>query len=422
MMSMQIPELLIPAGTLKKLEVALAYGADAVYAGVANFSMRPQSASFTEEDLRTAVALVHAQGKKIYIGINSLIMQEELVSLREWLQQTADIPFDAIIIGDPAVMVLVREIRPDVEIHISTQMSTANALAAKFWKQYGAKRVILARECSLADAKAIALDSGIPIEIFVHGAMCMAVSGRCLLSAFMTGYSASRGQCKHTCRWDWQLVEAQRPGQVIPVFETGKEMVFLGSADLCLLEHIPEIVQSGVASVKVEGRMKGEYYVAAITRAYRAALDAYQANPQNWKIDPSWLEDVNSVSHLEYSTGFAFGYPKDNRLSLQAKYHKNENYLYAGIVETVEQDANTVLIKYPFRIGDTLEWIGPGHTGGEIQVRSMTAEDGEPVEQSNPGATIRISFGPDNALLPLSILRLRKKEKVASFQQNTVNS
>lgn len=410
-MALQLPELLIPAGTLRKLQTALAYGADAVYAGAANFSMRPDSASFTVDDLRVAADLVHAKNKRLYIGINSLIMQGELDSLRAWLNETRDIAIDAIIIGDPAVLMLVQELRPDVEIHISTQISTANALAAKFWKANGASRIILARECSLEDAKSIAQDSGIPAEIFIHGALCMAVSGRCLLSALMTGYSASRGQCKHTCRWDWQLVEKQRPGQAIPIFETNKETVFLGSADLCLIEHIPDVVQSGVASVKVEGRMKGEYYVAAITRAYRAALDAYKQDPVNYQTNPAWVEDVNSVSHLEYSTGFAFGYPKNNRHALQAKYHQNEMYDYAGIIESIEDDGYTVLIKNPFRIGETLEWIGPGYTGGELQVRSMTDPDGEPVIQSNPQTVIKITFDSSISLPEHAVLR-RKKRKL----------
>ncbi len=409
---MKLPELLIPAGNLSKLRVALAYGADAVYVGAAGFSMRPDEASFSIDDLAQAVKLCNQAGRKLFVGVNSLLFPGDLEPVRTWLRDTAEIDFDAIIVADPGCLQLVREIRPDLEIHISTQLSTANPASAKFWAHAGASRVVLARECTIADAAEIAADNDIAVEMFVHGAMCVAVSGRCLLSAFLAGKNASQGQCKHSCRWEWQLVEEKRPGETIPVFETGRETVFLGSKDLCLLEHLPKLVSAGVASLKVEGRMKGEYYVGVVTRVYRAALDALAAKGDKYEPDPAWLAELETVTHQPYSTGFAFGYPAENPESLQTNVRLGGTYNVAGIVQPDTEGSNRrtikILVKRPFGTGDTIDWIGPAMAEGRLVVKKIQNADGEEIIKTHPGNIVSIEIEDSARDIPAwALLRCR---------------
>lgn len=397
-MTIQLPELLIPAGTFRKLQVAIEYGADAVYVGAAGFSMRPDQSAFDANGLEEAVDYTHQKQKRIYVGINSLIMQEEMSALQVFLQETKHIPFDALIVADPGALMLVRQIRHDVEIHISTQMSTANTLAAKFWKEAGASRVVLARECTLDETQRITEESELPVEIFVHGTMCMAISGRCLLSAYTTGHDASKGDCKNTCRWQWEVSESKRPNESFPVLQTEKNTVIFSSKDLCLLEHIPAVVQSGAASLKIEGRMKSEYYVGAVTRAYRAALDSYASDPGHFVVDPSWIVDVNSVRHHPYSSGFAFGYPHEAPETLQSPKAEPGTYQFVGIIKDVVDQAYLIDMKNPVVVNETLEWIGPGSKSGTARIASITDVKGKPLERANPGSQVYIKLADDISL------------------------
>lgn len=385
----------------------MAYGADAVYAGAAGFSMRPDSASFDEQDLATGVKEAHALSKRFYVALNSLLFPADIGTLQQWLTRTADIPFDAMVLSDPGALRAVRAVRPEMPIHISTQASTANPGAAAFWREAGANRVILARECTLADAAMISSGDPIEVEIFVHGAMCMAVSGRCLLSAHLCGSSASAGKCKHTCRWEWQLVEQKRPGEALPVFETGRETIFLGSTDLCLIDHIPELVRSGIASLKIEGRMKGEAYVATVTRAYRLAVDAFAADPDGYATDPRWRSELEAISHRPYSTGFAFSQRPDT--SVQTMNRPVSESEVAGIVMDAPSPTQAVDVKTPFSAGEELEWIAPGKKTGLTRVGEIVGPDGEERERSHCGTRVRTSFSP--SALPLySILRRRIRD------------
>ncbi|ACF13624.1 peptidase U32 [Chloroherpeton thalassium ATCC 35110] len=408
-MPVKLPELLIPAGDLSKLRMALAYGADAVYVGASGFSMRPDGVSFSPETLREALQLVKAHGKKLYVAINSMLFDEDIDLIRTWLHETKDIAFDALIVSDAGAFSLIQEIRPEINIHISTQMSTANTPAARFWKKLGAERIVLARECTLAQAKAIAAESGIEVEVFVHGAMCVAVSGRCLLSAYFCGKSGSKGVCKQSCRWEWQLVEQKRPDETIPVFETERETIFLGSKDLCLIEHIPLLVQSGVNSLKVEGRMKNEFYVASVTRAYRAALDSYAKNPDTYTFDPAWLKDLEAISHRLYSTGFAFGYPSDAPDSLQTHNKYIGTALTQGFVEEVSGVWHKISVKNPFCVGDALEWIAPKTPAGRVRIAEIRDEKSRPSERAICGKHVQVRFENDVVLSALTIFR-REKE------------
>ncbi len=383
-----IPELLLPAGTPQKLKAAIDYGADAVYAGVAGFSMRPDGAALTIEQFSEAATYVHARGKRIYAALNIMAFNSDLAEIRGWLRAMREIQLDALIVGDAGVFRLAREERPDLPIHISTQLGVANAESACFWRDGGAERVILAREATLKDAAEIREQAGIEVEVFVHGAMCVAVSGRCLLSAFMTGKSGSRGQCKHACRWEYQLVEEIRPHESMPIYETDRETVMLGSKDLCLIEYIPELVASGVTSIKVEGRMKSEYYVAVVARVYRDALDAYARDPENFCFQERWLKELDAVSHRPYDTGFAFGYTADDPARLQAENVYSMTRELAGIVE----EDGKIFVKNPFRSGDTLEWIAPGWQEGEIMIKEVTSLTGASWECARPAEYALISF------------------------------
>jgi putative protease len=401
---MEAPELLIPAGNMLKLKIALAYGADAVYVGAAGFSMRPDEAAFTVSELAEAVELAHKLGRRLYVGINSLAFGADLLALAEWLAETKNIAFDAMIVADPGVFTLVREKRPDVEVHISTQLSTANTLAARFWQDAGAARVVLAREATLADAAEIAA-AGVPVEVFVHGAMCVAVSGRCLLSAHLVGKSGNRGVCKHTCRWEWQLVEQKHAGSSVPIFETGKETIFLGSTDLCLLEHLPKLIEAQVASLKVEGRMKGEYYVGAVTRAYRAALDAYFADPAGYEFNRAWQAELESVSHRPYDVGFAFGYPEKNPERLQIHNSNEATHQIAALVLGSENGQMRMLTKNPFRVGEKLEWIGPEWSGGNVTISLIVGPDGRSREAAHCGTEVIVELSDRIELPDYAILR-----------------
>ena len=404
-MSGRIPELLAPAGNLSKLRTALAYGADAVYVGATGFSMRPDKAAFAPDALAEAVTYTHAHKKKIYVAINTLMFEEEIDSLGQWLSDTAGIPFDAVIISDPGAMALVRKRRPGIPIHISTQASTANAAAAEFWKDAGASRVVLSRECTLDQASRIASNTDMEVEIFIHGAMCVAISGRCLLSAHLCGHSGSRGNCKHSCRWEWQLVEQKRPGESITVFENGRQTIFLGSKDLCLIEHIPHLLKSGVSSLKMEGRMKSEYYVATVTRVYRAALDRYAEAPRGYEIDSQWLRELDAVSHRPYCTGFAFGYPDENPDALQTHNFTVGTSQIHGLVAGVTGPIHTVSVKNRFSIGDQLEWIGPEMATGTVWVEKIRDESGTPLSVSQSGRNFKVSFWNEVSLPDFAILR-----------------
>ena len=403
-----LPELVLPAGNVSKLRFALAYGADAVYVGAAGFSMRPDEASFTAAPLRHGVQAAHAAGKRIYVGINCLMSQGDLEPLGQWLEETRDLAMDAVIVADLGALALVRELRPQLPVHISTQLSTANTHAAALLARLGASRVVLARECPLADAAVIARDGAVETEVFVHGAMCVAVSGRCLLSAHLCGASGSKGACKHSCRWEWQLVEQKRPGEAVPVFETDRGTVLLGSTDLCLIEHLPAVLDSGVHALKVEGRMKSEHYVATVARTYRAALDTWAADPEGYRFDPAWMPALEAVSHRPFATGFAFGYPQDRPAALQTHNHPVSTHLVNGYIDAVDDVSHAVTVKNPFDRGDRLEWIAPGQESGEVTVETIIGPDGEPAARAHCGTSVRVRFAEAGALPPLTILRRQK--------------
>ncbi|MBU0678391.1 MAG: U32 family peptidase [Verrucomicrobia bacterium] len=392
---------------MSKLRTALAYGADAVYVGAAGFSMRPKAASFTPEVLAEALAHTRRCGKKLYVAMNSMLFDEDFDLLANWLEQTRNLPFDALIIADPGAFDLAREIRPELKLHVSTQLNSANARSAAFWKRAGAERIVLARECSLEQARIIAEQSGMDVEVFIHGAMCVAVSGRCLLSAHLCGQSASRGVCKQSCRWEWEVVEKNRPDAPMSVVETDRETIFFGSTDLCLIQHIPELFKSGAMSFKIEGRMKSEFYVATVVRVYRAALDRYAADPENYVYDPTWMEELESVSHRPYATGFAFGYPDKEPQTLQTDSRPVSTCETLGFIHQSNGDRYTVSAKHIFSPGDEIEWIGPDMRGGSVTVAHLVNAKGKPIEKTHCGADAVVEFEGNPHLPEHAILRRR---------------
>jgi U32 family peptidase len=302
-------ELLAPAGSYEKLVMAIHYGADAVYLGGKEFSLRSFSGNFTVEELHEAIDYAHAHGVKVYLAVNSFSRNHEQAGIMDYLDQVAEMKPDALIIADPGVLMSAKKRLPGLPIHLSTQANTTNFNSALFWQSLGVKRINVARELSLKEIREIADHCTIEIEAFVHGAMCISYSGRCLLSSFMTRRDSNRGLCSHPCRWRYAVMEETRPGKYFPIVEDGGYSYIFNSSDLCMLAHIPEMVTAGIDSLKIEGRMKGINYLASVVKVYREAIDAYSENPDTYHVKKEWLAELSRISHRTYCTGFYLGDP-----------------------------------------------------------------------------------------------------------------
>ena len=388
-------ELLSPAGNMEKLRAALRFGADAVYLAGKCFGMRSAADNFTDEELAEAARLVHARGKKLYLTVNTMPHGGEYPRLREYVLSLRDIGIDAMILTDLGVLATVRELLPDMEIHISTQSSIVSPAAAKAWAALGAKRLVLARELTLNEVRAIreALPEEIELEAFVHGSMCVSYSGRCMLSNHFTGRDANRGACTQPCRWNYTIVEEKRPDERLPVIENENGTFIMASKDMCMLRHIPELIEAGVTSFKIEGRMKSAYYTAVITNAYRMAIDAYQNDPRAYTFDEKWYREVESVSHREYCTGYWFDDVRKNpQLCRETGYIREKAYFAAateqeplpeGMVRETDQG---VLCRFRQRnklsLGDTAELLTPGRVGIPTVITELYDEAGTPIESA----------------------------------------
>jgi putative protease len=400
---MNIPELLAPAGNLEKLKIAIHYGADAVYLGGKAFGLRNLADNFSIEEMKEGIAYAHDRNVKVYLTVNSYPSNDQLEALATYLQETAPLPFDALIAADPGVIRMIREIAPDRVIHLSTQANSVNWQAVKFWEDQGICRINLAREMSLDAVAETAAKTSVELELFAHGAMCISYSGRCLLSSVMSGRNANKGECSHPCRWGYSLVEETRPGEYFPVMEDETGTFIFNSRDLCLIEHLPEILKSGVSSLKIEGRMKGIYYVASVVRAYRAALDAIKAEGNDYRLRLEWLEELCKISHRGYTTGFLFGQPKDVGQEYEAAYLRS--HLFVGVVERMNSDGTfTVGVRNRIKTGDSLEIMGPGMRNDSITVTRMTDEKGNSVEVANPNQKVIMALPPATA--PYDLLRV----------------
>jgi putative protease len=386
------PELLAPAGNMEKLKIALHYGADAVYLGGHSFGLRNKADNFSLEEMALALDLCHKRGVKAYLTINSYPRNEMMDALEVYLKSVAALPFDAYIVADPGVIELVRSISPDRELHLSTQANTINLHSARFWQRQGICRINMAREMSLDNIReTVTAVPDMEFEAFVHGALCISYSGRCLISSMLTGRDANQGECTHPCRWSYHLVEESRPGEYFPVVEDETGTFIFNSRDLCLLEQIPALVESGVASLKIEGRMKGINYVASVLRVYRQALDEYLADPAGWHCRPEWLTELAKLSHRGYTTGFLFGEPRSVGQEYDSAYIRSHEFV--GLVEECHEDNTTVIeARNRIRVGDQLEFIGTGMRTDSYTVEKLellaTSGKREPVESVNPNQRV----------------------------------
>lgn len=378
-----MPELLSPAGNFEKLKAAIRYGADAVYCAGQAFGMRASAGNFTLDELAEAAEYVHARGRRMHITVNTMPRDGDYPRLREYLTALREVKPDALIVADLGVMAEVRRILPDVELHVSTQASVVSAAACAAYASLGASRVVLARELMLDEIRAIRanLDPAVSLETFIHGSMCISYSGRCGLSYALTGRDANRGACTQPCRWNYAIVEEKRPDEPMPI-ESGESGTFIfSSKDMCMIEHIPELLAAGIDSFKIEGRMKSAYYTAVVTNAYRMAIDAYQANPNTYRYDPAWLRELESVSHREYCTGYFFDDPAvvDHRCT-QPGYLREKAYLATvrdydsatGIATFVQHNKATR--------GDTVELLTPGRVGQPFTLGTLWDEAGSEID------------------------------------------
>lgn len=370
-------ELLAPAGDMERLTMALHYGADAVYLAGTQFGMRASAGNFNEEQLREAVRLAHSMGRRVYVTCNTLPREDELASLPGYLEFLQDAEADALIIADIGVLELAKKYAPKVAKHISTQFGVINSAAANTLYALGADTVVLARETPLEDIKKIRRNTPpeLRLEVFVHGAMCVSFSGRCLLSNYLTGRDANRGQCAQPCRWKYHLVEEKRPGEYFEISEDGGTHI-MNSRDMCMIEHIPELIDAGIDSFKIEGRMKSSYYAAVVTNAYHHAIDAAVTGAP---LDPLWVEEVNKVSHRPYTTGFYFGEP--------GQYYHDATYFtdadVAAVVEDCDADGNAVLYqRNKFYRGDELELLTTDAAPVKFTVEHMYNSEGEEIDDT----------------------------------------
>ena len=388
-------ELLSPAGNMEKLRAALRFGADAVYLAGKGFGMRSAADNFTDEELALAAQYVHERGKKLYITVNTMPHGGEYPRLRAYLSGLAGVGIDAMIVTDLGVFSTVRELLPDMELHISTQSSIVSPAAAKAWAALGAKRLVLARELTLREVHAIrqALDPSVELEAFVHGSMCVSYSGRCMLSNQFTGRDANRGACTQPCRWNYTIVEEKRPDEHLPVIENENGTFVMSSKDMCMLRHVPELIEAGVSSFKIEGRMKSAYYTAVITNAYRMAINAYQKDPQGYTFDEALYREVESVSHREYCTGYWFDDVRETpQLCKDPGYIREKAYFAAAIEQTdpptglEKENAAGVLCRFRQRnklsLGDSAELLTPGKVGLPCKITELYDETGTPIESA----------------------------------------
>ena len=404
-------ELLAPAGDLEKLKTAIDFGADAVYFGGEVFSLRAGAGNLSNDEIREAMEYIHDKDRKGYMTINIYPHNEDIEPLREYISSIKDIPIDAYIVSDPGVIALIKEQIPDAEIHLSTQANTTNYVTANFWAALGVKRIVAAREMSLEELKTMSesLPEGTDVEAFVHGAMCISYSGRCLMSNFMTGRDANMGACTHPCRWKYSIVEEKRPGEYYPIEEDSHGSYIMNSRDLCMLDGIPDLAAAGVSSLKIEGRMKSAYYVATVVSAYRTALDHYLADPDNYQYDPAWFTELCKASHREFTHGFYYNKPSAEDQNYQSSDYIRE-YSFVGMVKGVEPETGFALVEQrnKFSIGDEIEIFGPGVPFTKEVITEMYNQEGEPVESApHPQQIIKLKLS--TPVKENYILRMKKQ-------------
>ena len=378
------PELLIPASNLEVLKVAVMFGADAVYIGGEAFGLRAKAKNFSKDDMAAGIRFAHEHGVRVHVTVNILAHNDDLEGVREYLCELKELKPDALIIADPAIFEMAKEICPDIERHVSTQANNTNYGTYNFWWKQGAKRVVSARELSLKEISEIRkhIPEEMEIESFIHGAMCISYSGRCLLSNFFTGRDANKGACTHPCRWKYAVVEEKRPGQYMPVYENERGTYIFNSKDLCMIEHIPEMIEAGIDSFKIEGRMKTALYVATVARTYRLAIDDYLKDPKLYEEHMLWyLDQISNCTYRQFTTGFYFGKPDETSQIYDSNTYVRE-YTYLGIIGKESDGRYRIEQRNKFSVGETIEIMKPDGQNIETVVRAIINEDGETQESA----------------------------------------
>lgn len=396
-------ELLAPAGDLEKLKMAIIYGADAVYLGGEAFGMRKASKNFSLDQIREGVEFAHDRGKKVYVTLNIVPHDKDMEGIEDYAKELEEAGVDAFIVSDPGMFTVIKRTTPNMEIHISTQASVTNHETIMFWHGLGVRRIVLARELSLEEITNITnrLPDDMDIECFVHGAMCMSYSGRCLISNYMTGRDANMGDCAQPCRYKYHVVEEKRPGQYFPIEEHAEGTFLFNSKDLCMLEHLPEVIEAGIHSLKIEGRVKSSYYVATVIRSYRMAIDAYLKDPENYKYDPAWLTEIQKVSHRDFTTGFFFKKPgTEDHVYGTSSYLRG--YDFVGMVLDYDKESGIATVEQRNRmfVGEEIEIFGPGKDFFVQTIEEMWDEENNPI---------------DVAPHPQQILKLKTLQPVERF-------
>lgn len=402
-------ELLAPAGDLEKLKIAVEYGADAVYFGGELFSLRAGAGNLTIEEIKEGVDFAHKHNVRCHMTLNIYAHNEDIEPLREYINKIKKIPIDAFIVSDPSVIQLIMEAVPNAELHLSTQANMTNYVTANYWRNQGVKRLVLARELTLDEIRKIRseLPDDTDLEAFVHGAMCISYSGRCLLSNFMTGRDANRGQCAHPCRYKYRLEEEKRPGEYWPIDEDDRGTYIFNSKDLCMIEHIPELIDAGIMSCKIEGRMKSIFYIAQVVNAYRMAIDAYYENPEGYKFNPKWYEEMCKASHRQFTTGFYFNKPTGADQDYLTSEYTRE-YSFVGLVKDYDAKTKIATVEQRNRMftGEEIEVFGPGTDYFTQRIENMTDENGVPLESApHPQQILKIKMNQ-----PVSAAYMLRKE------------
>ncbi len=406
------PEILAPANSLEVLKTAVEYGADAVYIGGEMYGLRAKAKNFSADDMKKGIEYAHSQGKKVYVTANITAHNRDLEGVRAYFHELKDIKPDALIISDPGVFSIAREVCPEIDIHISTQSNNVNYMTFRFWKDQGAVRVVTARELSLEEIGDIRdnIPEDLEIETFVHGAMCISYSGRCLLSNYFTGRDANLGACTHPCRWKYYIMEEKRPGEYLPVEENERGTYIFNSKDLCMIEHIPQLVKAGIDSFKIEGRMKTALYVAVVSRTYRMALDDYFEDPEKYEKNiPYYKEEIAKCTYRQFTTGFFFG-PTSHESQIYDHNTYVKGYVYLGMISRVGSDGSGVFEqKNKFSVGDEVEIMKPSGENVRTKVLTLRDEDGNEMESCpHPGQSITI--GTECTLEPFDIIRKEGEE------------
>lgn len=409
---MRIPELLVPASSLEVLKTAVIFGADAVYIGGEVFSLRAKSKNFSLEDMKEGIDFAHAHGVRVYVTSNILAHNQDLEGVREYFKELKVIQPDALIISDPGVFDIAREIIPEIDVHISTQANNTNYGTYNFWYRQGARRVVTARELSMEEIADIRkhIPDDLEIETFVHGAMCISYSGRCLLSNYFTGRDANQGACTHPCRWKYAVVEEKRPGEYLPVYENERGTYIFNSKDLCMIEHIPELIDAGIDSFKIEGRMKTALYVATVARTYRKAIDDYLESPELYKKNMDWYkEQISNCTYRQFTTGFFFGKPDETTQIYDSNTYVKE-YTYLGIVGSVDEHGRyRIEQRNKFSVGEKIEVMKPNGENRSVTVRAIVDEEGNAMESApHPQQVLFIDLG--EPLERYDILRRKEEE------------